>query len=97
MPSKAAAIRVSLLEPFIFLRSSKDALDSQEDRPLAVDDVQKYQHLDENYNQVRGLVFLNHDRIPPTTTQVQISFRGVSVWVDWTGKSYVSVICRSIC
>lgn len=88
MSSRQPALQVSLLEPVILLRSAKDPVDGvQYDRPAAAqDEIGSYEHVEESLNQLRGLVSLNHDRLPADSSQVQISFRGVSVWVEWTGE-----------
>jgi hypothetical protein len=71
MPSRQPALQVSLLEPVLLLRSAKDSVDSvQYDRPVAQDETGTYEHVDENLNQLRGLVLLDHDRLPTDSSQV---------------------------
>jgi hypothetical protein len=85
--STAPAIQISLIEPVIFLRSSSDSLDAEyDDRPAAHDERGTYEHLDGNLNQLRGLVILDYCRIPTTSTNVKISFRGVSIRIDCPGE-----------
>lgn len=91
------SISLNLIEPVIFLRSAKDLEEydgeSEVGSPLGSDSGRRQE---DQLNQLRGVVSLQNDRIPSSSKTLKLTFRGISVHVQFSSKSEPCLIISDL-